>query len=229
MTLSLLLIIEAFCILMLIICIDGHTDKIFIYDFLLLTSVSICGPMYYVGICALTEPKGSSPRQRRILLIPLIFIIGLVAGSIMLGTLNYESMCRKLYKGIITWNDSSFGWKFMFIWHNLVYIIILLVVNSVIIYVAHRKLNIYRIRYNSFYADRIGYRLKRPTVITIFAWLYLPLSVGILLLMYFQPTGSKNIVILLSILLTIEKSYFGYYIYNLNNDARYLNSLLVSK
>jgi len=214
---------------MLIICLDGQTERIFIYDFLLLTSASICGPMYYVGICALTEPKGSSPKQRRILLIPLIFIIGLVVGVFMMGTLNYESMCRMLYSGNISWSGNGHAWRFMFIWHIIVYVFILLFVNSVLIFVAHRKLKVYHTRYNSFYAKRIGSDMKQPTIITVFAWFYIPVSIGILLLMYFQPFGTKYIVIILSLLITVEKLLFGYYIYGLNNDARYLNTIIVKK
>ena len=229
MILGLTMTIEAFAMIMLFITLHGKTDELFIYDFLLLVSVATCGPLYFTGICALTEPRGASPRQRRVLIIPLLYTAGLTIGAWLMGIRNYEAMCLAIHNGSIAWNGSGTGWQFMYIWHNIVFGFLLVVVNIILMVIANRKLTVFRNRFNSFYADRLGKPLPKHRPVTIFSWIFLPLCLALLLLITHNPRAAKYLTVFLSVVIAAIQFFYGRYIYNLNYDARYLNKLLNEK
>ena len=79
--LSLMLLIEAVGMTVFGIFFRGQEEQIFIYTFTFEVLSVVCGPMYYIGICSHTEPRGATLKQRRVFLLPLLFIIGLTVAA----------------------------------------------------------------------------------------------------------------------------------------------------
>ena len=224
--LSITLMFEAAAMLMLCVYFRGRAGCLFIYDFLLETIVIVCGPLYFIGVCSLTEPSGVNLRQRRVLLMPLLFIVGLTVAAWWLGPRRYEEMCQMLRLGGNLLPTGDAPMQFMLFWHNIVFPVLLLVFNFVLLLISGNKLRIYRRRFNSFYAPKIGVHLKHSRTLDVFMWLFMPLGVLALVLAESRPYYVKYYLIVTVVLLAVVQLLYGRYIYSLDYDARYLAQLV---
>ena len=91
--LSLMLLIEAVAMTVFGVFFRGQEEQIFIYTYTFEVLAVVCGPMYYIGICSHTEARGATLEQRRVFIIPLLFIIGLTIAAFWLGPRRYGVMC----------------------------------------------------------------------------------------------------------------------------------------
>ena len=220
------LVFEAAAMLMLCVFFRGRAGCLFIYDYLVETLVIVCGPLYYLGICSLTEPSGVTLKPRRVMLFPLLFILGLTVAAWWLGPRRYEEMCQMLRQGESLWGAGDAAMGFMRLWHSIIFPTLLIGVNFVLLMIAGRKLSIYRRRFNSFYAPTIGTPIKHNHALDVFSWLFLPLAIVAVMLVESRPDYAKYYLIAISVLLSAIQIFYGHYIYTLDYDARYLAQLV---
>ena len=220
--LSLMLLLEAFAITVLGVFFRGRAGSLFIYDFVFECIAMFCGPMYYVGVCSLTEPRGATLRQRHSFFIPILFVFGLTYGAFWLGPRRYEEMCYALREVGATWIDGDNAWNFMLFWDHWLFPVLLLAVCTWFIVASSRRLNIFRRRFNSFYAD--GNELKKVNIrdINVLTWCFLPLGVIVVLLIDLRPLYYKYWLIACSVLLTVIQFLTGRFVFRLDYDARFL-------
>lgn len=224
--LSLTLVFEAAAMLMLGIFFRGRAGCLFIYDYLIEAIAVVCGPLYYIGICSLTEPNGVNLRQRQVLLLPFLFILGLTIAAWRLGPRRYETLCLMIHEGNFDWFSGDAEMQFMMVWHSILFPALMLIYNFVLLVIAERKLVIYRRRFNSFYAEKIGVHLSHSRAIDFFMWLFLPLGLVAVLLVESRPYYAKYYLIVTAVLLAAVQVFYGRYVYKLDYDARYLAQLV---
>lgn len=224
--LALTLVLEAAAMLLLGVYFRGRAGCLFIYDFLFESIAIICGPMYYLGICSLTEPTGVTLRQRYSMLLPMLFILGLTIGAWMLGPRKYELMCEAIRNGVHPWDSDDPTMIFMLFLHSLLFPVLLVIYNFVLLLMAGSKLKRYRERYNSFYASRIGSKIKDNRFLNVFMWLFLPLGIVTVVLVENRPAFVEYYLVALSIVIAVGQLLYGSYIFGLDHDARYLAELV---
>ena len=224
--LALTMIFEAAAMLVLGVYFRGRAGCLFIYDFLFESIAILCGPIYYIGICSLTEPGGVTLRQRYSMLLPMLFILGLTVGAWELGPRRYELMCDMIRNGIHPWEDSDRAMIFMLFLHSFLFPVLLVIYNFILLLMAGNKLKRYRERYNTFYADRTGIKLKDNRILDVFMWLFLPLSMLTVWVVENRPAFAEYYLVVLSIVISVEQLLYGSYIFGLNHDARYLAQLV---
>ena len=227
--LSLMLLLEAFAIAVLAIYFRGRAGSLFIYDFVFEAIAMFCGPLYYVGICSLTEPRGTTLRQRQSFFVPILFVAGLTVGSFWLGPRRYEAMCYALREGGTTWIAGDNAWNFMLFWDHWLFPILLLAASTWFIIAASAKMRLFRRRFNSFYADGDKLRKVDSRELKILTWCFLPLGLLVVLLIDLRPLYYKYWLIVCSILLTVIQFLVGRFTFRLDYDARFLAEYIRNK
>ena len=227
--LSLMLLIEAVAMSVFGIFFRGQEEHIFIYTYTWEVLAVVCGPMFYIGICAHTEARGATLEQRRVFLIPLLFIIGLTVAVFWLGPRRYEEMCRYYREYGISWNKEDPAWNFMLIWKYGVFPVVLILYSFILVIIATIKIHRFQHRYNSYYAEDMNLPYFNVRVYNIIVWVFIPLAALIFFASYFRPPYYKYWLIVGSILLAAVQFLSGLLAYRMKYDARYLAEYIRKK
>ena len=212
----------AFAVTMLAIFFRGRAGTLSIYDFLFRLSSMFCVPLYYIGICTLTQPRGATLRQRRVILLPIIYMIVFTAGMLVLGPARYEQLCEAVCEGDDVFLHGDNAWNFMLLCDHWAYLILLVAVNFPLMLTAHRKAREYQLRFNSYYAQGLNVPFIDSRVLVILTWLFLPLGILTILMIDFRPYYYKYWIIGTTVILTVLQFFIGRFVYRLDYDARSL-------
>ena len=227
--LSLMLFIEAVAMTVFGVFFRGQEEHIFIYTYTWEVLAVVCGPMFYIGICAHTEARGATLEQRRVFLIPLLFIIGLTVAVFWLGPRRYEEMCRFYREYGISWNKEDPAWNFMTIWKYGVFPVVLIVYSFILVLIATRKIRRFQQRYNSYYAEDMNLPFFNMRDLNTIVWIFIPLAGLIYYACYFRPPYYKYWLIVSVTLLAVVQFLTGRLAYRMKYDARYLAEYIRTK
>ena len=103
LVLSVMLLVLGFAMTVLGIFFRGRAGSLFIYFYLFELTAIFCIPLYYVGVCSLTEPRGATLPERRVMSIPLLYSVVLTAGSFLLGPRKFEQLCLAMRDGAVAY------------------------------------------------------------------------------------------------------------------------------
>lgn len=220
--LSLTLILMAFVIVVLDVFFRGRAGRLFIYDFVFEVTAMLCGPMYYMGLCMLTEPRGLTLRQRRSSLPSLLFITGLTIGAFWLGPRRYDEMCLAIRDNSATFIDGDAPWNFMLFWGHWLFPLMLLVVDFLLVLIGTRKVRLYQRRFNSYYAEDMNVPPIDSRQLVVLAWIFIPIGLLSIFLIDFRPHYFKYWLIGSAVLMTVIQFMVGRFVYRLDHDARQL-------
>lgn len=227
--LSLMLFIEAVAMTVFGVFFRGQEEHIFIYTYTWEVLAVVCGPMFYIGICAHTEARGATLEQRRVFLIPLLFIIGLTVAVFWLGPRRYEEMCLFYRENGISWNKEDPAWNFMTIWKYGVFPVVLIVYSFILVLIATRKIRRFQQRYNSYYAEDMNLPFFNMRDLNTIVWIFIPLAGLIYYACYFRPPYYKYWLIISVTLLAVVQFLTGLLAYRMKYDARYLAEYIRNK
>lgn len=227
--LSLMLFIEAVAMTVFGIFFRGREEHIFIYTYTWEVMAVVCGPMFYLGICAHTEARGATLEQRRVFLIPLLFIIGLTVAVFWLGPRRYEEMCRYYREFGISWNGDDAAWNFMTIWKYGVFPVVLIVYSFILVIIAALKIRRFQQRYNSYYAEDMNLPYFNMREINAIILVFIPLAGLIYYASYYRPPYYKYWLIVGSTLMAGVQFLTGRFAYRMKYDARYLAEYIRNK
>lgn len=227
--LSQMLVLLGIAIACMAVYFRGHSGVLFVYDYLFECFSMFSIGMFYVGICALTEPTGVTVRQRSMMLPPLLFVVGLTVGAFILGWRRYDSLCRNIANGETGYVDGDVAYNFMLFWDHWLFPAMLLVFGSVLLIVASRKAWLYQKRFNSYYADNMRVSRIDSRIIVVLAWLFVPLGALTLWAVDFRPHLYKYWLIVLAVLLSALQWFFGRFVFKLDHDASYLSDYIRRK
>lgn len=227
--LSLSLLLLSFAIAALMVFFRGRAGRLFIYDYLFETVAIHSGPLFYLGVCSLTEPRGATLRQRRSFVLPLLFVVGLTVGAFWLGPRRYDLMCNNIREGEVLWVAGDSPWNFMLFWDHWLFPLLILLMDTLLMFMATSKMRVYQRRFNSYYARDINARHIDSRHLVLLSWLFLPLGVVVLLMVNLRPSYYKYWLIACSLLLTVLQWFVGRFVYRLDYDARFLAAHVRSK
>lgn len=227
--LSLMLLIEAVAMTVFGVFFRGQEEHIFIYTYTFEVLAVVCGPMYYLGICSHTEARGATLKQRRVFLIPLLFIVGLTVAVFWLGPRRYEEMCRFYREYGLVWNKEDPAWNFMLVWKYGVFPAALILYSFILVIIATMKIHRFQSRYNSYYADDMKLPRFNVREYNIIVWVFIPLAGFIYYASNFRPPYYKYWLIVGSVLLAVVQFLSGLLAYRMKYDARYLAEYIRTK
>ncbi|MBP3762541.1 MAG: hypothetical protein J6I49_01525 [Bacteroidales bacterium] len=227
--LSAAMLMVAFALVMGTVILRGRTYSLFIYQYLLQLVAILAGPVYYIAICALTEPRGSSLRQRHSLVLPLLFILALSLLVLLLGPRRYEHLCLLFRYRMLFPLEGDTLWNLTSILSYPVFTALLLATDLPLLFMASRKCRVYQSRFNSYYAEGINAPKHNSRPIHIIAWLFLPLALAAVLIIALRPAFQKYLLVAIALLLSVLQFLLGRYTYSLDFDARYLAQIVKMK
>lgn len=227
--LSLTQVMVALGITMLIVLFRGRAGSLFIYDFVFEVLAVFCMPMYYIGICSLTEARGATLRQRQVFWLPFLFVIGLTASAYWLGPRRYEEMCHAIVANTDGWIAGDTAWNFLYFWDHHLFPVFTLVMIAVLALISFRKVHLYQRRFNSYYAEDMNVPFIDSRTLSVFTWLFIPLGIIITCLIDFRPYMYKYWLILCAVLLSVLQFLMGRFVFRLDYDARYLAEYIRTK
>ena len=227
--LSATMLIEAFAFTIATVIFRARTHSLFIYQYLFQLADVLIAPLFYIALCALAEPRGTSLRQRHSLLPPLLFIIGLSIGASLLGPRRYDQMALLFRHASLHPLPGDTTWNFMLLWSYPLFSLLIIIHSLTLLLLASRKSILFQRRFNSYYAENIHAPKLNSRPVLLLSWLFLPLAASLIILIALRPPFSKHILIALSLLLSLLQLLLGRYTYSLDYDARYLAHLIRSK
>ena len=223
--LSAMLLLEGLAMMVVAVFFRGRAGSLFIYHYLFEVMSVLCGPLYYIGACSLTEGRGATRAQRQVFWMPLLFTVVMTAMSFIIGPLRYERLCWAMREGSVADMMSQGGDPsnaVMLLWNRYVLLFLLVVVNTVIVWSAGRKIDLFQVRFNSFYADDLNAPHLRLNAIKWLSYIFLPVAVAVVAVVLMRPHYYKYYLILLSLVLTAMQWMMGQSVYRLDYDARSL-------
>ena len=226
--LSCLLIMEAFAMMVISVFFRGKAGSLFIYDFIFVSISVFCVPLYYVGICALTEPRGTTLAQRRTFIVPLLYVAGLTAGAFWLGPRQYEAMCHALRENTDGWIAGNAAWNFMYFWDHILFPAVMLVTCIVLMLMAVHKVRIFSERVDTFYSAAIRVPTKSYRRLQLYTLAFLLLAFATVYFIDFRPPFFKYYIIVATLMIAVLQFVIGQYIYRMDYDARYIATLMSS-
>ena len=227
--LSLMLLIESVAMTVFGVFFRGQEEQIFIYTYTFEVLAVVCGPMYYLAICSHTEARGITLEQRRVFLIPLLFIIGLTVAVFWLGPRRYEEMCRFYREYGLAWNREDSAWNNMLIWKYGVFPTVLIVYSFILVIIATLKIRRFQKRYNSYYAEDMNLPYFNMRDFNIIILVFVPLAGFIYYAAYMRPHYYKYWLIVGVTLLAGVQFITGRLAYRMKYDARYLAEYIRTK
>lgn len=227
--LSLMLLIEAVAMTVFGVFFRGQEEHIFIYTYTFEVLAVVCGPMYYLGVCSHTEARGATLEQRRVFLLPLLFIVGLTIAVFWLGPRRYEEMCRFYCEYGLVWNKDDSALNFMLIWKYGVFPAVLILYSFILVIIATMKIRRFQSRYNSYYAEDMKLPYFNVRENNVIVWIFIPLAGLIYYASYFRPPYYKYWLIVGSVLLAAVQFISGLLAYRMKYDARYLAEYIRKK
>ncbi len=229
MVLSLTQLMVAFDIIVLVVFFRGRAGSLFIYDFVFESMAVFCMPMYYIGICALTEARGATLKQRRVFLAPIFFILGLTVGAYWLGPRRYEEMCYAIIDDTAGWIPGDAAWNFLYFWDHWLFPVFTLLLIAVLALLSYSKVRLYQRRFNSYYAEDMNVPFIDSRTLSVFTWLFIPLGIIVVCFIDFRPYLFKYWLIVCAVLLSVLQFLMGRFVYRLDYDARYLAEYIKKK
>ena len=223
--LCLVMAMLGFAMSMMAVFFRGRAGSLFIYDYIFELTAMLCGPMFYVGVCSLTEPRGPSLRQRRVFVVPLLFAAALTVGAFWLGPRQYELLCHQLRDGEAAFGNGA-AWDFMLLWDHYVFNLLLIFANALLMLASTRRLVAFQRRYNGLYAHSIGGKPINVRPAIVMSWLIVPLGLTMVAMVDFRPPYFKYYLIFFSLVQTVLQFFIGRFVYSLNHDARHLASIV---
>lgn len=220
MLFSFMLILEGVAMMALAVFFRGKAGSLFIYHYTFELLAVLCGPMYYLTICSLVEPRGVTLSQRRVFFIPLTFILVLTILAFVVGPLQYERMCYLIRYGEMVSGEPPL--EFLLFWSRWVFYLLLVGVNFVLLLMANRKIRLFQERFNAFYADDISAPKLHTTEVNVLTWIFLPLSLAVVLIIAMRPYMYKYYLIVLAVIIAVLQFFIGRVSYRLDYDAHYL-------
>ena len=227
--LSLMLLIEAVAMTVFGVFFRGQEEQIFIYTYTWEVLSVVCGPMFYIGICAHTEARGTTLWQRRVFLIPLLFIIGLTVAVFWLGPRRYEEMCRYYREYGISWNKDDAAWNFMTVWKYGVFPTVLIIYSFILVIISMVKIRRFQRRYNDYYAKDMNLPFFNMRELNVIVWIFIPLAGLIYYAAYMRPPYYKYWLIVGVSLMAVVQFLTGRLAYRMKYDARYLAEYIRTK
>ena len=227
--LSLILLIEAVGMTVFGIFFRGQEEQIFIYTYTFEVLAVVCGPMYYIGICSHTEARGATLKQRRVFVIPLLFIVGLTVAAFWLGPRRYGEMCCEYRDYGLAWNKDDPAWNFMLAWKYGVFPAVLILYSFILVVIATVKIRRFQRRYNSFYAEDMNLPFFNMRDFNIIVCIFVPLAGFIYYASYMRPLYYKYWLIVGVTLLAVVQFITGRLAYRMKYDARYLAEYIRTK
>ena len=227
--LSLMLLIESVAMTVFGIFFRGQEEQIFIYTFTFEVLAVVCGPIYYLGICSHTEARGTTLKQRRVFVIPLLFIIGLTVAAFWLGPRRYGEMCVYYREYGISWNKEDSAWNNMLIWKYGVFPAVLILYSFILVVIATVKIRRFQRRYNSYYAEDMNLPYFNMRDFNIVVWVFVPLAGLIYYAAYMRPFYYKYWLIVGVVLLAGVQFVTGRLAFRMKYDARYLAEYIRTK
>lgn len=219
----LLLIVNAFVVTMAGVYFRGKVHSLYLYDYLLEVSAVFTTPFYYISICSLTEPRGATLKQRHIFLIPILFTIGLTIGAFCMHPSRYQAMCFEVFdSGRIPWHPGDLGYNFMILWNQILFPLLMIIMGAILLIVSERKVRLYKLRFDSYYAQGLNMPRLNIREIVIITWLFLPFIMLTIYLIAYRPYYYKYWLILSAVILTVIQYLTGRFAYRYNYDARFL-------
>ena len=227
--LSLMLMIESVAMTVFGIFFRGQEEQIFIYTYTFEVLAVVCGPMYYLGICSHTEPRGATLEHRRVFLIPLLFIVGLTVAAFWLGPRRYGDMCVHYREYGLDWNRVDPAWNNMLVWKYGVFPTVLIVYSFILVIVATLKIRRFQKRYNSYYAEDMNLPYFNMRDFNTIVWIFVPLAGFIYYAAYMRPPYYKYWLIAGVSLLAVVQFIVGRLAYRMKYDARFLADYIRNK
>lgn len=215
-------LLEAFTLLGLVIYLTSAEGTLFIYDYIFELSAMFCIPVAYLGICSLTEPRGLSLAQRRVLLWPLLFVVGLTFGAFWLGPRRYDILCHLEFRGEHALQEGDAAWNFMMVWDRYIFWLMLIVGALVWVIMGMRKMHRFEQRYRNYYAVQLGEGRVRLGALTVVNTALSPLVlIGVAVLLH-GGECSPVVLAAVTVLLVLMQWRKGYDIFRQQIDARLL-------
>lgn len=215
-------IIVSFAMTALGIFFRDRAGSLFIYDFLFESATVIAAPMFYMAVCSLTEPRGVTLAQRRVFIIPLLFILGLTIGAFVVGPRRYEEMCQLLIDGKSHFIPGDAKWNYMYAWNHYFFPALTIVMAFILLVISTVKMRRFQRRFNSYYAA--GMKAKpiniRPLIYLV--WFFPVLADMIVYAIDMQPMYYKYWIIVGCVLLTVLQYVVGRFNHYMDYDARAL-------
>ena len=227
--LSLMLLIESVAMTVFGVFFRGQEEQIFIYTYTFEVMAVVCGPMFYIGICSHTEARGATLKQKRVFVIPLLFIIGLTIATFWLGPRRYGVMCVDYREYGLAWGKEDPAWTFMLIWKYGVFPTVLIVYSFILVIIATLKIRRFQHRYNSYYAKDMNLPYFNMREFNIIVCIFLPLAGLIYYAAYMRPPYYKYWLIVGVVLLAVVQYITGRLAYRMKYDARYLAEYIRTK
>lgn len=227
--LSLTQVMVALGITMLIVFFRGRAGSLFIYDFIFEMLAVYCMPMYYIGICALTEARGATLKQRQVFWSPFVFVIGLTVGAYWLGPRRYEEMCHAIIDNTANWIAGDAAWNFLYFWDHWLFPVFTLMLIAVLSIISHNKVRLYQHRFNSYYAEDMNVPFIDSRTLTVFTWVFILIGIVVVCLIDFRPYMFKYMLIGCAVILSVLQFLMGRFVYRLDYDARYLAEYIRTK
>lgn len=222
---SFTLIMIAFALIVMSVFFRGKAGGLFIYDFLFKSVTIFTVPLYYMGICALTEPRGSTLWQRRTFVVPLLFVAGLTVCAFYLGPRRYEEMCHAVVAGGVQFVQGDSAWNNMLFWDYLLFPALTLVYSAATMIVANHKFKVFVSRFNEFYADHVNLPKVNSSGLVVATLLYFVVGSIQVLLVEFRFQNYKYWLIACAILLTVIQFFVGRQVYKMKYDSRFFAKL----
>ncbi|MBR1549709.1 MAG: hypothetical protein IJ634_03640 [Bacteroidales bacterium] len=227
--LSLAQLLLAFANIDLLVFFRGTAGRLFIYDFLFETTALLFGPLLYIGFCSLVEPRGATLRQRHSFILPLLFIVGLVVGAFWLGPRRYDQLCYAIREGNAAFIPGDSAWNFLLFWDHILFPTLLLPLSFLLLLMATNKVRSYQRRFNSYYARGLNLPFIDSRHLILVTWLFLPITVALVLLVNLRPFYYKYWLIGCSLILAVLLFLLGRFIFRLDSDARTLADFIRHK
>jgi len=227
--LSLMLIMIGFAATMLMVFFRGRAGSLFIYDYIFELVSIFSAPLYFLSVCSLSEPRGATRKQRRVLLLPILFIVGLTIFSDLLGPRRYEEMCHAIRLGEASFIKGDHVYNLMYFWNHYFFNILMLSMSFVLLLISNHKLRLFVSRFNSYYAQRLKAKPLNGTWAGVASWCFLPLALFTVILVDNQPFWMKYWLVATSLILTVVQWFMGRFVYSLDYDSRYLSNLIKIK
>ena len=227
--LSLMLLIESVAMTVFGIFFRGQEEQIFIYTYTFEVLAVVCGPMYYIGICSHTEARGATLEQRRVFVIPFLFIVGLTVATFWLGPRRYGEMCVDYREYGLVWGKEDSAWNNMLIWKYGVFPTVLILYSFILVVIATFKIRRFQQRYNSYYAKDMNLPYFNMRDFNIIVGIFVPLAGFIYYAAYMRPPYYKYWLIVSVSLLAVVQFITGHLAYRMKYDARYLAEYIRTK
>ena len=219
---SLTLIFEGFAMVMLGIYFRDRAGSLFIYDFLFESAVVVSGPMFYMAVCSLTEARGVTLAQRRVFIIPLLFIMGLTVGAFLVGPRRYDHMCDLLVANESHFIPGDAKWNYMYFWNHYLFPSVTIVMSFILLVISTVKMRRFQRRFNSYYASGLQAKPIDIKPLVVLTWCFPVLADVAVYAIDMHPFYYKYWIIVCCVLLTVLQFFTGRFNHGMDYDARSL-------